>query len=282
MYSAIFSSLELWHYAAIAFGCYYFGNQARRTSLLARSAGIPIGIVVALLLAAEGCYASEMELGEFVSVEFVRLGMLAVMSVGACSVLVKVAEPIIAEIKKQKARRDSAAESRRENAQRERAAREYAARQEADRPAREAAARKKAEEERRARKEKERAEREARQAAHKREQARRQVLLAYHQCSPKIQEALSWDRLQEYMKTYMSDRTPVKDVVSSGDRIIAIIKDHVQPRSPKTVRKTVVQIIAQFDAERQQLMSSGLSQAELDAYLSELEMRRVMALENQK
>lgn len=279
MYQTFFTSLELWHHAAIAFGCYYFGNRARRTSRLASSAGIPVGIAVAVLLAAEGCYASNMEIGEFVSVEFVRLGLLVVMTVGACSILLKVAEPIIAEVKKNKENLERSAEKRRRDAQYEQAAKENAARWEAERPAREAQERQRASEDRKRESKKQQAARQAQDEAYRRDRARRRVLLVYHKCSPKIQDVISWERLQEYIKTFMTDNMTADEVVSSGDRMVAILQGHVRPQSPKTVKRTVIQIVAQYDAEREQLINAGLSQEELSAHLAELEMRRVMALE---
>lgn len=267
---------------AAGIGC-YAGNYARRSSVLARDKGIPLGIVLTILLALDGWQASDQDLTSFLGSEFLTLTAFAFIFVGIASIGLIAIEGFFHTFISSPWRRirqvRSASRQDRERELRRQQARELEmlreAQWEAARPERERLAREEA-------KRVEESDERKLIDAERRQSARQKLLLCYHQHSPHVQDSVSWERFQEYIVHYLADSLTADQVEANAERMIETITGFFEESVAAQVYRSVTDISRQYDIERKEIMDAGYSDDKTAAMLADVNFREDQALMEQR
>lgn len=294
MYQLLFSSVPTWIIALVAMVSMLFGQELRFESPMARRYCVPLGLTMLVLIIVEGSNSSGLRLEHFLGQEFFRLFWLSIALINFTAAFFREVEPFIVYARQQQKERKAERKRLKEEAKRERERKLANQRHEEARPANEALARKRQQlaDENRAKeaaiaREKAAAEAVAREktrlAAEQNEQARQRVLLAYFRASPKVQEAISWERLQEYMNTYLSNSKSTDLVKANAQRMVRTILSHASS-NVRRMRKSrsVVEVVNEFKQKQLEIEKLQLSEDERSSLLADLEMQRSLEMEHCK
>lgn len=284
-------AFEAWHLVVMAIVSFIFGHAARCRSLLAGRVGLPIGFAIAGLLICDGIIHSQHQPQAFINNEFTRLLFLVWITTNLSSAIVGWLEPMVekhrehVEEMRRKREQDRLEEQRQieatvwertrpEREARERAQREVAREQELQRKAREAqAAQEKAVADAAARVQ-------AELDANRRDQARRSVQLAYFAASPKVQQAITWDWLKEYIDQYLSDKCSVDIVEENAKKMVRTIQGHINPNGKKKTKpKSIEEVVQEFDQKEVVIRGLQVPEHERASMLADLAMQRAYSLE---
>ena len=287
-------AFDAWHLVVISFVSFIFGHSARLHFKLARRVGLPIGFAVAGLLTFDGIVHSKYQPEAFINNEFMRLLFLVFITTNISSAIFGYLEPAMEHYRASVAARRLSQEKAIQEHQRKIANAKW----EAERPQREAeqeerieAARRK-QLQQRAREAQFAHEKAAAEAAAKvkaaldasrRDHARQTVQLAFFAASPKVQQAISWDWLKEYISTYLSDKTPADKVEENAKRIVRTIKSHANPGTRPTRKpRNLTEVIKEFQQKKVEIENLPLAEDDRAALLADLEMQHSLALESCK
>lgn len=282
------------HLVIMAVIAFIFGHSARCRSVLARRVGMPIGFAIAGLFICDGIIHSQYEPQVFVNNEFPRLLFLVWIVTNVSSAIAGWSEPLVEKHREHV----NAMQVKRKEAQLQHERRIKEAEWERTRPEREAREREQTKialERERERKAKEaQAAREKALAAaaakvqaeidaNRRDQARRSVQLAFFAASPKVQQAISWDWLKEYISTYLSDTISADNVEENAKRIVRTIKSHANLGTRRNRKpRNVAEVIREFQQKKVEIENLPLTDDDRAALLSDLEMQKALEVENCK